>query len=742
MPWVAYGLLGFLLLGYLVSLIVRPAGAYSTVLDGWSVDVFEIVVCAMAFGRAFRRDTAGVVSVALGGAILLWTLGDVAVTIESLGGSTPATPSVADGFYVAFYPVAYLALVLLMRRESSRLVPATWLDGAVAGLGAAALCAGFAFHSIAHLAGGGAMAVATNLAYPVGDVLLLAMVVGGSAVVSATHRSAWGLVAAGCALNAVGDTVALLPGPAASHLGSVVVGIAWPIALLLISMAVWVRPGRSDPLAHQRAPGFLLPGLGAASGLAILLLGSLRHVDSVAVGLAAATLVVVGGRLALSVGSLRRLTEERHHQALTDQLTGLANRRRLASVLARFFAEQATPTDEPRRLAFLFVDLNQFKEVNDAFGHPAGDQLLTQIGPRFQGCLGASDLLVRIGGDELAVILIDAAADRAGLVAQRISATLEDPFVLDMVSVRVGASIGVAIAPDHATNADGLIRCADKAMYRSKLERSAFRIYDQALDNEWDRLQMVDDLRTAITEQQLELHYQPQVNLHDGSIPAVEALLRWPHPRLGNIPPLDFLPLAEEAGLMQPLTALVFEHALAQCARWRAEGQQLSVSINVSATNLLDAGFTDLVRQALTRHHLPATALVLEITETTVISDFERCKRVTRELSDLGCVVSIDDFGAGFTSLPYLSRLAVAELKLDRTFLSKLASEHDDTRDLALLAATIELAHALGLKVVAEGVEERSTLDLLRRLGCDYAQGYHIGKPAPAATLSFQDLAA
>jgi diguanylate cyclase len=252
----------------------------------------------------------------------------------------------------------------------------------------------------------------------------------------------------------------------------------------------------------------------------------------------------------------------------------------------------------------------------------------------------------------------------------------------------------------------------------------------------------VEELRTAIARNELELHYQPQVDLRNGNITAVEALLRWRHPRLGYIPPLEFLPLAEEGNLMRPLTSLVLEQALAQCARWRAEGRHLSVSINVSATNILDAGFTDLIRDHLSRHRLPAGALVVEITETTVISDFERCKRVTAELAALGCIVSIDDFGAGFTSLPFLSRLAVGELKLDRTFLSGLVGV-DGNRDLALVRATIELAHNLGLKVVAEGVEERSMLDLLGTVGCDLAQGYHIGRPTPATAISFEtDIAA
>ncbi len=733
--WAAYALLGALLAGYLISLIARPVDQSSTWLDGWAVCAFEVVLCGLAFGYALRRGVQRGLPLALGGAILMWTLGDIALTIETLHGAEAPVPSVADVFYLAFYPIAYLALVLMVRKESSRLVPATWLDGAVAGLGASALLAAFAFHDIHRVAGGGSASVVTNLVYPVGDVLLAMMVVGGSAVL-VRRRGPWLPFALGCAVTAVGDTYNLLPSAGSTHVGVVADGIAWPTAIFLMSLAVWVRPGKLNVLAHQPAPGFVLPGLGAAAALLVVLAGSASGVGTAAVALAGATLLVVGVRLALSVRSLRSLTEERHRQAVTDQLTGLGNRRRLAAVLDGLFADHADSATAPRVVSFLFVDLNHFKEVNDSFGHPAGDQLLGMIGARITPCLGDSDLLLRIGGDEFAVLLVDGGPERGVTTAARISQALSEPFELEMVSVRVGASIGIAVAPHHADDAEELMRCADQAMYRAKQSGSPFELYEQGLDHATDRLTLLDDLRAAIRTHQLEVHYQPQVNLRDGRVSAVEALVRWPHPRLGFIPPLEFIPLAEEAGLMRELTTLVLDEALAQCARWRAAGDTLSVSVNVSATNIMDTGFSDLVSDRLRHHGVPGTALVLEITETTIISDFDRCKQVVDQLCELGCVVSIDDFGAGFTSLPYLSRLTIGELKLDRTFLTELARD-ERTKDHALIRATVELAHALGLQVVAEGVEEQSTLDILSRLGCDMAQGYHIGRPAPAKGLSF-----
>jgi diguanylate cyclase len=732
--WAGYGLLGLILGGYLVSLLVRSPDQHWLLLDGWLVAAVDLVAATLCFAGAAGRRSGRAVPLVLGAALLAWTCGDITLTIESLRGTSPPTPSLADAFYLAFYPLTYVALVLVMRRTLRELLPATWLDGLIAGLGAAALLAAFVFHSVLHSVGGNPVAVATNLAYPVGDVLLLALVVGGTALLPTMRKTQWLLLASACSLNAAGDTFNLLQSSGqVSHIGSIVNGIAWPAAILLMSISVWMRPGHSDPLARIKPPRFLLPGLGALSGLALLVVNTLQHVDGIALGLATVTLMVVGIRLALSVRGLRSLTEERHRQAVTDELTGLANRRQLLHLLNGFFTDQADPRLPERQLSFLYVDLDHFKEVNDSFGHSTGDELLRQIGPRLVESLRGSDVLVRLGGDELGVVLVDTDPAYATTVAQRLIAKLEEPFNLDGVSVRIGASIGIALAPGDAMDAAGLMRCADVAMYRAKLERSAFQIYTEGIDDVGNRLHLVDELRVAVEERQFVLHYQPQVNLRTGDISSVEALLRWPHPRLGMVPPLEFLPLAEEAGLIQALTALVLDQALTQCAVWRSAGRLLTVSVNISATNLLHPGFIDLVQGTLSRHHLPASALILEITETTIIGDFGRCQLVIEQMRALGLAVSIDDFGAGFTSLASLGSLAVSELKLDRTFIAGLTGM--DGRDQKLVQATIELGHALGLRVVAEGIEDRATLDLLARLGCDLAQGYFMSRPMPPMDL-------
>ena len=728
--------MALLLLAYLVLLSVRPATQDSTLIDGWGVDAFELLAGALCVVGGRRRRPGSAVPVVLGAAMVCWGLGDVAITVQSLGGATPPTPSVADPLYLCFFSLSYVAVVLLVRGEARRLSTPTWLDGAVAGLGAAAVCAAFAFSAIVHTTGESPLGVAVNLAYPVGDVLLLLLVVGGAAILSGRRMAPWLLIAAGFSVNVLGDTSNLLQSSfGATHLGVILNSAAWPISTLLLSVAMRVAPGASDPLVVQRPPGFLLPGLASGAGVTILLVGTLRPVNHVATALATATLLLVVVRTWQSVRHLRAQTRERHRQSVTDHLTGLPNRRRLFEAVDAFFAQ---PPAERPELAFLFIDLDGFKRINDSFGHPAGDEILRRVSDRLARTLRPRDLLARIGGDEFAAILVDTDDAQTEAIATRLSASLEEPFRLDAVSASIAASIGIARAPGDAADAEALIGCADAAMFEAKLNATPFSFYDRERERGGDKLQLADDLSSAIETDDLVLHYQPQLDLHADEVTTVETLVRWRHPEFGLIAPLQFLGLAEEAGLMGRLTSRVLAGALTQCVAWRAAGHRARVSVNVSVGDLLDPAFPAAVASLLAERRLPAEALTVEITETSIIAEFEHARQAVARLHALGVGVSIDDFGAGFTSLAYLNELGVDELKLDRRFIAPLAGGARG-RDAELVQATIALGHALGLRVVAEGIEDRAALELLREMGCDVAQGYAIGGPVPAAELALDD---
>jgi len=729
-----FGALALLLVGYVIWLAVQPHYHYSPVVDGWALDGFEVVVALVCGARALVRRPGRGAALALGVGLLSWSVGDIVFTVQTLSKATPYGPTLSDLFWLGFYPPAYVGVVLFMRREVRRIADPSWLDGLVASLGAASVCAAFAFAGL-QLAGESALSATTDIAYPLGDLLLFALVVGGVTLLTGRKSAPWLLLAGAMALNAVGDTFNLFQSSLGTPRADAVFrALAWPAAGLLVCVAVWLRPRSREFLAMRRPAGFALPGSAAAAALAVLVVGTFHHVTPVALALAGATMLAVGVRVTLSARRLRELTMERFEQSLTDHLTGLRNRRYLMEILGSVFGDEAELTARGR-LAFLYIDLDRFKAVNDSFGHAAGDELLKQLGPRLSLVLRHGEVVVRLGGDEFGVLLVGADAEDAATVARRLIDDIERPFDLEGLQARVSASIGIAYAPDDAGEGQELVRCADVAMYRAKQGDSSFALYDNDLDGEGNPWRLTDELRNAIDRGQLELHYQPQLDLRRGAFSAVEALVRWPHPRLGMVPPTSFVPLAEEAGLMPALTTWVLETGLDQCATWRDSGADVSVSVNVSPTNLLAPGFVDQVRSALAARRLPAEALVLEITETSIIANLEHAKRAVRELRDIGVVVSIDDFGAGFTSLAYLGDLAVGELKLDGAFIAGLGSPDSD-RDADLVRATIELGHTMGLRVVAECIEDQPTLDLLRDLGCDFGQGYLISRPMPPDRLS------
>ncbi|MGH9019402.1 MAG: hypothetical protein ACRDV0_00050 [Acidimicrobiales bacterium] len=332
--WLVYAVLGVFMVAYIVSLLVRSPNDQLTWLDGWCVAGVEVVASLACVYRGVTRRVDRAATWVLAGALMAWAIGDALLTFESLGGKTPSVPSTADAFYLLFYPLAYVATVSLLQKGLGRLAKPNWLDGIVAGMGAAALCATFAFHSIVKLVGGTAGSAAVSLAYPIGDLLLLTLVIGGTVLLSGRWSRSWLLLASGLVVIVIGDTFNLFSSSQlATRFGADFNAAAWPSAIVLMSISVWVAPRRVDVLHEERTTGMLMPGLASLASLVILVVGTVQHVSEVAVDLAIATLVVVGARLAISARSLRIMTEERHRQANTDELTGLGNRRQLTHVL-------------------------------------------------------------------------------------------------------------------------------------------------------------------------------------------------------------------------------------------------------------------------------------------------------------------------------------------------------------------------------------------------------------------------
>ncbi|WP_146149466.1 putative bifunctional diguanylate cyclase/phosphodiesterase [Kineococcus rhizosphaerae] len=429
---------------------------------------------------------------------------------------------------------------------------------------------------------------------------------------------------------------------------------------------------------------------------------------------------------AVLVGAAAARRHER--SAVVDDLTGLPNRDALLGATSRALRGAARAGTGP---GLLVVDLDHFKDVNDTLGHPVGDALLREVGERLVAQAPAGAVVARLGGDEFGLLVAD------GLEAEGLAlAVVEEmsrPLRVGDLQVLLPASVGVALAPEHGTSAPSLLRSADVALYQAKRVRGRACTYAGPRDgNSVERLRLLGDLGRALDRGELFVRYQPQVDPRTGVVVGAEALVRWWHPDLGAVAPDRFIPLAEQSGLVEGVTAVVLDQALADVGRWRAEGHRLTVSVNLSARLLTDHDLPTLVADGLRRHRVDASAVVLEITETGIVSDPARARLVVRRLRALGCAVAVDDYGTGHCSLTYLTDLEVDELKIDRSFVTGM------TRDRAravIVRSTIQMARELGLRVVAEGVADAGTQRVLAALGCHSAQGEHVGDPMTAGAV-------
>jgi diguanylate cyclase (GGDEF)-like protein len=437
--------------------------------------------------------------------------------------------------------------------------------------------------------------------------------------------------------------------------------------------------------------------------------------------------VLVVSRMSLhTISSIRRIASLERHRAEHDHLTDLPNRILLKERLDEAL-EKARKNKQT--LAILMSDLDRFKEINDTLGHHYGDQLLQHIAPRLRSAVRQSDTVARLGGDEFAILLPEVGLDGAVRVSEKIVELLQPSVMIDGHMLNVGISIGIAIYPDHGVTGDTLLQKADVAMYNAKRAEKEYAVYDPEQDNySVNRLLITGELRNALASEELVLHYQPKIDIDSGEVCGVEALVRWEHPRFGLIYPDDFIDLAEQSGLIRPLALWVLNTAMRQLGDWRHQGYPLSMSVNLSTKNLLDPEFPEQLRGRLQAWDIDPDRLILEITESAMMVDPGRALDTVGQIDAMGVGLSIDDFGTGYSSLAYLKQLPSGEIKIDKSFVMDMIV---DDNDAVIVRSTIDLAHNMGRKVVAEGVDNEEILALLGILGCDMAQGYQICKPVP-----------
>lgn len=502
--------------------------------------------------------------------------------------------------------------------------------------------------------------------------------------------------------------------------GVVMIGVNWVLVSGVVSLATSQPIGLAlrEDLRDYLATNVVLLSVG---GVAALISGA---------GIGALALLaapVVSAHLFAAAAA-------RHaHAATHDALTGLGNRGKLYYELARALDEAKESAGGGPGLVLL--DLDHFKDINDTLGHPVGDQILRQVAERLVAAAPEGASVHRLGGDEFAVV-VRGGLSESRLVARDLLASLDTAIPIETLELLVRASVGVAVAPVHGADGETLMKNVDIALYHAKLERDRISMYSPKFDvNTVERLRLLSDLRTALDARQLHVVYQPQVDLRNGRTVGVEALVRWRHPVRGLVVPDEFIPLAENSGLIFPLTDFVLDAALSQLAKWREAGYNLRMAVNLSARHLSDLGLPDQVAETAARHNVPLDLLVLEVTETAILSDPIRADAVIKTLRGLGVEISIDDYGTGNASLSYLKRLEIDELKIDRSFVSNI---RNDDHDLIIVRSTIGLALALGLRVVAEGIEDGPTTAALRELGGVVGQGFHLGRPAPAEQIGIR----
>jgi diguanylate cyclase len=708
---------------------VRPERGYSLLLDGVLNNLAYAMAPVICLLRVRATQSGRLAGYLLAAALAVYGSGNVFWTVVVRPMAVQPFPSGADALFLGFYPLAFASLTRFLRRREESLSMSLWLDGLVGGLAVGAITAAAVIRPIVSVTQSTWAAVATTTAYPLLDLVLLLVV----AVTLSLYRwrppaGVW-LLTLGLVLFVLADVTYLFATARGTYVSGGLTDGVWVSAVILMA----ATPGWADKPTGPWLPTWALiaiPLASTATALGLLVADHSHRLHPVAFALAAATVVVALIRLVVTFREVASLAHSRE-LALTDELTGLANRRALYEHAPRRIAA-LDPTDG---VALLLLDLDRFKEVNDSLGHQAGDVMLRDVGARLKPFApGRADQVVRLGGDEFALLLTSADLAQARAVSEEVQDVLGLPITVNDIAVHVGVSIGIATLPAATADLPSLLRQADVAMYQAKARRLGVFTYQPELDDFLleNRLETTELLRTAIAQRSLVIHYQPKIETRERRVGGVEALVRWQHPTRGLLLPGEFLPLVEDAGLMEDLTAAVLDQALDQAQLWRRAGRELAVAVNLSASSLVDQALPARVAAMLQERGLAPSTLELEITEDFLMADRMRAQLILAGLRERGIRVAVDDYGTGYSSLAYLKELPVDDLKLDKSFLQGVT---DDERALAIVRSTIMLAHSLGLRLVAEGVEDAETARKLADAGCDLEQGWFYAKALPAEEL-------
>jgi diguanylate cyclase (GGDEF)-like protein len=667
---------------------------------------------------------------------LAWTLIAAGMTCSAMGDVIYAvwvpdgqSPSAADPAYLAYYPLVYAGLLLLLWARLKRASLLVQLDSLVCALTMAAVAAALTAGPIHTAATHAPATVLVGILYPWGDLVLLALAAGMLPIRGWRNEFRWILLVAGFVLFAAADTAYLFETSANSYRVGTLLDACWPASSLLVAMASWAPSSSVVPLPKQGLGPYVKSVACAVVALAVAILG---HDSRLATTFAALSLIAIAARFAVTFRDVSMLAES-HKHAMTDELTALPNRRSLATALTAASASESlgpSLTRTPSRRALLLLNLYEFQEINVSVGRHFGDELLRHIADRLSNSVRREDLLARTGDDAFAILT----AEGTDLIAARAQAgrlleALSEPFALDPITVQVDARIAIALCPGHCDHPQELLNRAETAIPHAKSAKSKIVVYDSAFElyNENDP-NLTEELRTALLDgDELTCHYQPKINASDESVHSVEALLRWHHPSRGLLLPEEILPAAERAGLMRKLANRTINLALEQIQSWREQGIAETVAVNLSATNLLDLDLVGTIERLLRTHGLPPDALIIEITESALV-DSVRSRNTVTALQHLGVHISLDDYGTGWSSLARLQDVSVDELKLDRVFVARLAQ---DPRSVAIVRSTVALAQSLGADLVAEGVEDEVTLSALRQYGCTITQGFVHSPPLP-----------